>query len=349
MSSLKQAITELGALVADATTILVLQPEKPDTDSLTSSLALEQILGDLGKEVVLYCRDDVPSYIAYFEGADRVRHEFPDKFDLTLIVDTGGPQALARTFEKYQGRLTKKPVSVIDHHPNRESLPFPTHEVVDRTSTSTCEVVITIAEQLGWAINKDAANLLVPGILADTRNLSIATVTSDTFRTMAKLIDWGANLYHIHEAYRASDRLTTDLLALKGRLLGRIELYCEGKIALVAVTPEELKQYAELHDPADLIIYDLQNALGVAVAVVMRHYGGETNKIKISTRASMPVAAKACMDFGGGGHDRAAGCQVNNTPLAEVKANFVKSLSKHIQDYEALQHADTNQRNPQAA
>ncbi|HUC87105.1 MAG TPA: DHHA1 domain-containing protein, partial [Candidatus Saccharimonadales bacterium] len=132
--------------------------------------------------------------------------------------------------------------------------------------------------------------------------------------------------------------LTPELLQLKGRLLARLELYAEGKIALVTVTPEELKQYAELHDPADLVIYELQNALGVAVAVVMRHYGGEGNKIKVSTRATMPVAAKACMDFGGGGHDRAAGCQINNTSLSEAKANFVASLSKHIREYEHLQH-----------
>lgn len=338
MSDLKAAITELRNLVADAQTILVLQPEKPDTDSLTSSLALEQILGDLDKDTILYCQDKLPKYISYFEGADRVQDEFPNAFDLTIIVDTGGPQALARTFEKYQGRLTKKPVALIDHHPNREPLPFPTHDVINKASTSTCEVVVEIAEQLGWKINTAAANVLVPGILADTRNLSIATVTAATFRTMAKLMDLGANVYEIHEAYRSSDRLTLELLELKGRLLGRTETYADGKIALVTVSPTELKQYAELHDPADLIIYDLQNALGVAVAVVMRHYGGEANKIKVSTRATMPVAAKACMDFGGGGHDRAAGCQFNDTPLAEAKSAFVASLAKHIQEYEALQH-----------
>ena len=340
MSSLSQSIQQLGKLVAEATNILVLQPERPDTDSMTSSLALEQILGDQGKQVTMYCKDTIPKYIAYFEGADRVTDEFPAQFDLTIIVDTGGPQALARTFESYQGRLTKKPVAIIDHHPNREPMPFELHEVIDKSSTSTCEVVIEIAEQLQWPINKDAANLLVPGILADTRNLTIATVTAQNFLTMAKLIDLGADVHASHEAYRDADRLSIDLLELKGRLLNRIETHADGKIALLVVTPEELKQYADLHDPADLVIYDMQNALGVACAVVMRNYGGESSKIKVSTRASMPVAAKACMDFGGGGHDRAAGCQFNETPLAEAKAQFITSLTKHIKDYEAHQHAN---------
>lgn len=345
MNELTTAIDELGELVAKAKTILILQPEKPDTDSLTSSLALEQILGDLGKEVIIYCKDEVPKYIAYFEGVDRLQNEFPNKFDLTLIVDIGGPQALARTLESFQGRLTKKPIGLIDHHPNREPLPFPAHEVLDMAATSTCEVVLTICDQLGWELNAAAANLLVPGILADTRNLSIATVGAPSFRAVARLIDLGADVYAAHEAYRSADRLTPELLELRGRLLQRIEMHAGGKIALVVVTPAELKQYAELHDPADLVIYDMQNAKDVAVAAVLRHYGGESNKIKISTRATMPVAAKACQAFGGGGHDRAAGCQTMETPLSEVKAKFIKVLTKQIHDYEALQHADA----PEAA
>lgn len=339
MSTLREAITELGKMVEAAQTIVILQPEKPDTDSLTSSLALEQILGDLGKQAVLYCKDAIPKYISYFEGADRVTDEFPNKFDMTIIVDAGGPQALSRTFESFQNALTKKPIAIIDHHPNREPMPFPLHEVINPTSTSTCEVVIEIANQLSWKVNSDAANLLVPGILADTRNLSIATVGAETFRTVAELIDRGANVHAAHESYRDADRLTIDLVQLKGRLLARTEHYANGKIALLTVTPEELKLYAELHDPADLAIYDLQNAQGVACAVVMRNYGGDSGKIKVSTRATMPVAAKACMDFGGGGHDRASGCQFNNVPLDEAKAQFVASLTKHIKEYEALQHS----------
>jgi phosphoesterase RecJ-like protein len=345
LSDLVTAIDEVGELVAAAKTILILQPEKPDTDSMTSSLALEQILGDLGKETILYCRDTIPRYISYFEGADRVTDDFPHKFDLTLIVDTGGPSMLARTLEKAQGKLSKKPLALIDHHPNREPLPFATHEVVDPTATSTCEVVLAICDQLGWQVNTTAANLLVPGILADTRNLSIATVSADSFRAMARLVELGADVYAAHEAYRNADRLTPELLELRGRLLQRIEMHADGKIALVVVAPDELKKYAELHDPADLVIYDMQNAKGVAVAVVLRHYGGDSNKIKISTRASMPVAAKACQEFGGGGHDRAAGCQTMETPLTEVKAKFIKVLTKQIHDYEAHQHADA----PEAA
>lgn len=334
MSQLQQNIKKLQALVGEAKTILVLQPEKPDTDSLTSSLALEQILGDLGKEVVLYCKDKLPRYISYFEGADRVQDDFPSKFDMAILVDTGGPQQVGRTLEKYQSKLAKKPFVIIDHHGHREPMPFETIDVVDDSITSTCELVVNIARQLDWTINQDAASLLVPGILADTRNLTIATVTPTSFRVVADLIELGADINKIHEAYRNADALVPELLQLKGRLLSRLELFCDNKIALVTVTPEELKQYAEIHDPSDLVIYEMQWLKGVEVAVVIREYRGEGTKIKISTRARMPVAAKTCQHFGGGGHDRAAGAQVNDKPVDEVKAEFVKVLCQNIKEYE---------------
>lgn len=344
--TLHDSIIKLGELVDEAKIILVLQPEKPDTDSLTSSLALEQILGEMNKEVVLYCRDAVPKYISYFEGADRVTDEFPDKFDLTILVDMGGPSGLTRTLEKYQGRLTKKPFAIVDHHAFREPMPFKTHDCIDPKAVATCQQIYDIARQLGWPISKDVSELLIPGILADTRNLSTSMVTSETFRVVAELVDSGADLNSIHERYRLAGAVDPELIKLKGRLLSRAEFLHNGKIALVTVAPEELKQYAEIHDPADLVIYELQRAAGVQVGVVIRHYGGESNKIKISTRANIPVAAKACQEFGGGGHERAAGCQIMQTPVSEVKQKFVTVLSKCIDDYEAVQHPDAQKRRP---
>ncbi|HSX41505.1 MAG TPA: DHH family phosphoesterase [Candidatus Saccharimonadales bacterium] len=333
-------IKKLGELVAEAKTILILQPEKPDTDSLTTSLALEHILGDMDKQVILYCQDDVPVYISYFPGADRVTNEFPRDFDLTILVDTGGPQQLGRTLEKYQALLVKKPFAILDHHANREAMPFETINVIGADCNATCELILNVSKELGWKINAEAAQLLIPGILADTRNMSIPAVTAKTFRSVADIIDLGADVFKSHEAFRATNVLEPDLVQLKGRLLARMELFCDGKIALLIVTPEELKQYADIHDPADLVIYDMQNAKGVEVAVVLRNYGGQFKKVKISTRANMPVAAKACGEFGGGGHDRAAGAQVNDRPIAEVKDEFVKVLCKHIRDYEADQHTN---------
>ena len=56
---------------SDIKTVLILQPENPDGDSVASSLALEEIFGDLGKKVVIYSYVHIPDYLKYIQGSDR--------------------------------------------------------------------------------------------------------------------------------------------------------------------------------------------------------------------------------------------------------------------------------------
>ena len=78
---------KIKQLVDDAQKIVIIQADNPDADSLGSSLPLEHILGDLGKSVYLYCGVDIPGYLRYVDGWDRVLSELPSTFDLSIIVD----------------------------------------------------------------------------------------------------------------------------------------------------------------------------------------------------------------------------------------------------------------------
>src|SRR4051812_1998393 len=104
-------------LVQDAQKILIVQADNPDADSLGSSLALEHILGDLGKDVYMYCGVDVPTYLRYLNGWDRVLNEVPSNFDLSIIVDAS-TYSLFDQIEKAGkwGTLKSKPTVVLDHH-----------------------------------------------------------------------------------------------------------------------------------------------------------------------------------------------------------------------------------------
>ena len=56
--------------------IVVMQAGNPDGDSLSSALALETLLGQMGKDVVLYCAIDMPTHLRYLDGWDRVQKTF---------------------------------------------------------------------------------------------------------------------------------------------------------------------------------------------------------------------------------------------------------------------------------
>ena len=80
---------KIQELVNGANKILILQADNPDGDSLGSALALEQIFHELGKEPLLVCGVNMPSYLYYFPGWDRVDKDVPNDFDLSIIVDCG--------------------------------------------------------------------------------------------------------------------------------------------------------------------------------------------------------------------------------------------------------------------
>ena len=87
MPALYPEAERIKTLIDDAHNIVIIQADNPDGDSLGSALALEHILGDLGKEPYLYCGVHIPDYLHYLEGWDRVSSELPSQFDLSIIVD----------------------------------------------------------------------------------------------------------------------------------------------------------------------------------------------------------------------------------------------------------------------
>ena len=70
---------EARKLIQSASKIIIIQAENPDGDSLGSALALEEILGDMGKSVQLHCPVEIPKYLRYVNGWDRVETEFDNK------------------------------------------------------------------------------------------------------------------------------------------------------------------------------------------------------------------------------------------------------------------------------
>ena len=59
-------------LIAASKSIVVLQADNPDGDSLASALALESILGDMGKDVTLACGINIPSQLHYLMSCYRL-------------------------------------------------------------------------------------------------------------------------------------------------------------------------------------------------------------------------------------------------------------------------------------
>jgi bifunctional oligoribonuclease and PAP phosphatase NrnA len=318
-------------LITDAQKIIVIQAENPDGDSLGSSLALEEILGDLGKNVTLYCPVEIPKYMRYIQGWDRVVTEFDTSADLAIIVDTAADVLITKVLETpgVRGFLESHPVLVIDHHTTESNLSF-AHTMLSDEAVATSEVLYTLAEQGKWTINQQAAENMLVAIMSDSLGLTTPNVTPHTYLVASKLAELGAKNSVIEERRREFMKKSPEILAYKGELITRIEYLLDGKLALIHIPWEEIEKYSDQYNPSVLVLDEMRLVEGVELGVAIKTY--PDGKLTGKLRGNLPIAETVAGYFGGGGHQYAAGFRVYESYDKTVE-ELVIATDKAIKEY----------------
>ncbi|CAN5369356.1 bifunctional oligoribonuclease/PAP phosphatase NrnA [soil metagenome] len=317
---------KIKQLIESSQRIVVVQADNPDADSLGSALALEHIVGDLGKDVWLYCGVNIPTYLHHLPGWDRVQRDLPKQFDLSIIVDASTYTLLEQLDKTGQlPWLKAKPSIVLDHHGTVDKpLDFATISVIDPGVASTGELIFQIAKELEWGVSVEAAEQIATSILGDTQGLTNDLTKSSTYRTMADLVDIGVNRPKLEELRRESSKMAEVIYKYKGQLIERTTLEADGRIALVMVPQDEINTYSPLYNPAALVQFDMLQISGVQLAIVIKTYddGRITGALRANTAA--PIADKLAEHLGGGGHPYASGFKITDgRTYADVKADCV--------------------------
>lgn len=323
----------LKAATEIAQTIVVIQAENPDGDSLGSALALEEILGDQGKYVSLYCPVDIPKYLRYLSGWDRVTHEFPSQADLAIIVDTSADVLLGKVLEVPHVRhfLETHPVMVLDHHTTDSTLSFE-HTLISETVVATGELLYKVAHELHWPINAQAAEHILAAIMSDSLGLTTQTTTADTVRTVASLIDLGASNAALEEHRREYMKKSPEILAYKGELISRVEYFLDGRLAIVHIPWEDIQKYSDQYNPGALILDEIRLVEGVDIGIAIKTY--PDGKLTARIRASKPIAETIAGYFGGGGHPHAAGFRVYDT-YETILPELLTATEKTLREVDA--------------
>lgn len=328
---------KIKGFVQEAQKIVVLQADNPDADSLASALALEQLLGEMGKEVHLYCGVDMPGYLKYLKGWDRVTPELPRQFDLSIIVDASTMTLFSKLIESGQQKtLTTKPCVVLDHHAETDNLvPFATvmHNQPDLASTG--QVIYELWKALGWQIDTTAAAFIMTSILGDTQGLANDLTSADTYRVMADLVDLGVNRPQLEEERRELSKMHPDIFRYKATLIERTQLHADGRLALVSIPHDEIMEYSPLYNPNALIQNEHLLTQGVLVSVSMKNYADGRITAAIRCNTTAPIAGQLAEHFGGGGHEYSSGFKITSGKSPEVtQAEVVKTTMQLLDGLE---------------
>ncbi len=314
---------QFSEFLKDKKRLCIIQAENPDGDSLGSAIALDYILG--GTENYLYCPVEIPKYLRYFSDWSRIEIDFDYRADGYIIVDTASSILLSKLLDDVaiKNCLYSKPVLVIDHHETADDLDFP-HTSIIEPRPACADLIYQIAKSNDYQIPPEAAAALYAAISSDTLGLVSASVSADTMRTMAELIDLGANPAEIDERRRDFMKKTPRILDYKADLIKRVEYSLGGQLATVHIPFEEIQKYSDEYNPNVLILEELRLVEGVVVSVAIKTY--PDGKVTGKVRASAPVAEQIAGYFGGGGHPYAAGFRTYDLSYEDVVADIVSIL-----------------------
>ncbi len=327
--------SKIRGIIAQAQKIVIVQADNPDGDSLGSALALEHILGDLGKQPYMYCAVDMPTYLRYLPGWDRVSRELPRQFDASIVVDASTMTLFERLENSPEKNwLAAKPCVVLDHHQSVDNLiPFATVTINDASRASTGELIYLLAQQLDWKLSLETQTPIMSSILGDTQGLTNQLASAETYQIMAELVKNGVDRPALEELRREYSKMEPEIYRYKATLINRSEFAADGQIAYVSIPQDEINKYSPLYNPAPLIQGDMLQTKGVLAAIVFKTYKDGRVTAAIRCNPLAPIAAELAEHFGGGGHKFASGFKVTDGRSPdEIKQSCLELAAKLLSE-----------------
>lgn len=294
--------------------ILILSHGHPDGDTLGCSFALCRGLQKCGKRARVECADVIPEKYSYL-WREAERQDFDPRF--IAAVDVADPKLLGKAFE---ARYADQIDLCIDHHGS--NILYAKHTLLDATAGAACEVIFEVLKAMRVEIDAQIADCIYTGLSTDTGCFRYSNATARTHRIAADMIDCGADAPAINQVM--FETKTRTYAALERLALDSLEIYFDGRAAIVTVTQEMYRLSGSNESECDPIASLPRQIEGVLVGAMLREKADGT--FKASIRTHRPVdAAELCGRMGGGGHPRAAGCQLDG-PLERARAELLGNM-----------------------
>ena len=310
-------VKQCASLLKEYDNYLILSHRHPDGDTLGSAFALKRALDLLGKKSMVRCNDEMPEKYSYlWQGIDNSEI----KFDKIIAVDVADKKLLGEEFEAKYGDDV---FLCIDHHmSNREYAKNLLLE--DRAAAAV--VIYEVICQLDVEITPEIANCVYTGLATDTGCFMFSNTTPTVHRIAAEVMEKGADYTLINRLM--FETRTLSYIRLEQMAVASIESHFDGKCAIMTITQEMFNASGSNESECDGIASIPRKIEGVKIGVTIREQ--INGKYKVSLRTIEPFdAAKICANFGGGGHNRAAGCEFD-CKLEDAKKQLLEIIKEEF-------------------
>lgn len=307
--------------------------QRPDGDSLGSSLGLAAILRNAGYRARAVNIAPIPDRLRFLlpdSFGEGETPEWSDDFDCLVVLDCGEWNRLDPANRTAEGRLK---VVTIDHHESSAGMGEAVW--IEPWASSVGEMIVRLAQSNEWEIPPDAAQALWVAIVTDTgrfsyENTSVAAVEAAGV-CLASGADPGLAARMIYQSFTRHER------ALQAKALTRTEYHEDGRLAATWLLRRDFIEAGCGIEAAQDMINLLRDTAGVEISLFLcelpTRESDQTPRVKASIRTVDPHdAIHVAAQFGGGGHRRAAGCSFE-VPLDEAKHRILAAARRAYFDF----------------
>lgn len=295
---------------------------RPDGDCLGGACALKLAFEKQGIKAVVCSTDPVPERFKFLPEMNNVLCTLDDSqnYSAMIAVDCADLTRLS------QGELFVKHKNTfnIDHHVSNQSY-AKVNYVVD--CAANCQNVYEIIKQMGVAIDKEIADLLMLGLVTDTGFFRHKNTTSETLDIASELLEKGADLNFIgYKTFREQSKARAKLF---GMVMSKIRYFLDDRFAVVSISKKDIEFAGAKADETEGFIDFVMGIDTVEVGACLMEI--DNNKYKISFRSKEADVNAVASSFGGGGHVLASGCQISGE-YEEVVDKITFAVSRELKD-----------------
>ncbi|MCR4690285.1 MAG: bifunctional oligoribonuclease/PAP phosphatase NrnA [Lachnospiraceae bacterium] len=298
----------------------------PDGDCIGSTLALWQFLQKALPETescVMIEQPD-PSY-SVIKGIDRIVTDYSEDtvYDVVFVLDS----VTDRCGEANKYVESAKKVINIDHHISNPGQGDVSYVVPEASSCGeVLYEVLCSKEEYKALIDKDIALSIYVAIIHDTGVLQYSNTSPKTLRVVADLISFGFDFPKL------IDKTFYENTYVQSQVLGRALLEAfpllDGQVMVSRMDTRTMGFYGAVKSDLSGIVNQLRIIKGVKVAIFIYEVGPQEHKVSLRSSSDDCNVAEVAAAFGGGGHIRAAGCNLNG--------NFYDVLNAIMEKVEAI-------------
>ena len=308
--------------------VLILCHKNPDGDTIGCAGALCLALKALGKNAAVLCSDPIPS-LYDFMGLELFDSSFTPGF--VVAVDVASIQLFGdrNNVQKYAEHVDL----CIDHHASNCGYAYET--LLDPGAAAACELMIDVIEEMGVPLTPAIADCLYTGISTDTGCFRFSSTTARTHKAAARVMEAGANIEMLNARLfesRSRGRIEIEKMALES-----LEYFFDGRCAMICLTWDQIVTSgvagAELEDLTSLP----RSIEGVEVGLTLRQQKDGSYRISIRTAGAVDACAIA-RHLGGGGHARAAGCEISGN-LDNARYAVLGEVRKELEHWGLLERS----------